>query len=305
MALELQILGSNSAAFAHNRHHTAQLLRVQDQYFLIDCGEGTQLQIKKYKIKLSRINHILISHLHGDHYYGLIGLISTLHLYGRKADLQIVGPPGLKEIIQLQLKYSDTRLSYDIKFREWTAGEAEVVYETEKMTITTIPLDHRVACSGYLFQEKPKKRGINKQVVDKKLTPIQANQLRNGEDVYDEDGKLIYENATATYPPKKPYSYAFCSDTRLIPQLAEIVKNVDLLYHEATFMDDMADRAAKTYHTTARQAGALAKEANVHQLLLGHFSTRYRDLTPLLKEARAEFPESYLAEEGKSFVVNN
>ncbi len=305
MALELQILGSNSAAFAHNRHHTSQLLRVQDQYFLIDCGEGTQLQIKKYKIKLSRINHILISHLHGDHYYGLIGLISTLHLYGRKADLLIIGPPGLKEILQLQLKYSDTRLSYDIKFHEWIAGESSVVYETEKMTVTTIPLDHRVACSGYLFQEKLKKRGINKQVVDKKLTPIEANLLRNGEDVYDEDGQLKYENATATFPPKKPYSYAFCSDTRLIPELAEALKDVDLLYHEATFMDDMSNRAAMTYHTTAKQAGELARRANVRQLLLGHFSTRYRDLTPLLKEARTEFPETDLAEEGKSFVVNH
>ncbi|MFT7030346.1 MAG: ribonuclease Z [Marinoscillum sp.] len=305
MALELQILGSNAAAFANGRHHTSQLLRVQDKYFLIDCGEGTQLQIKKYKIKLSRINHILISHLHGDHYYGLIGLISTLHLYGRNDDLVITGPPGLRDILTLQLKYSETRLSFDIKFHEWVANETSIVFEDDKMVVTTIPLNHRVPCSGYLFREKPKLRGINKQVVDIKLTPIQANKLRNGEDLLDDEGNLIYKNELATFHPKNPYSYAFCSDTKPIPELAERLKNIDLLYHEATFMDDMSERAASTYHSTAKQAASLAKAANVRQLLLGHFSTRYRDLRPLLKEAQSEFPESYLAEEGKNFVINH
>ncbi|MFH6985434.1 ribonuclease Z [Marinoscillum luteum] len=305
MALELQILGSNSAAFAHNRHHTSQLLRVQDKYFMIDCGEGTQLQVKRYKIKLSRINHILISHLHGDHYYGLMGLVSTLHLYGRTADLHIYGPPGLADIITLQLKYSATRLSYDIKFHEWVPETSSVIYEDDKLTITTIPLNHRIHCSGYLFKEKPKKRGINKLVVDKKLAPNQANALRNGEDIYNEDGTLLYKNSLATLPPKKPYSYAYCSDTKLIPQLVDVIRDVDLIYHEATFMDDMKDRAENTYHTTARQAAQLASEAHVGQLLLGHFSTRYRDLNPLLSEARSVFRESYLAEEGKRFVVNH
>ncbi|WP_159581118.1 ribonuclease Z [Marinoscillum sp. 108] len=305
MALELQILGSNSAAFAHNRHHTSQLLRVQDKYFMIDCGEGTQLQVKRYKIKLSRINHILISHLHGDHYYGLMGLVSTLHLYGRTADLHIYGPPGLADIITLQLKYSATRLSYDIKFHEWVPETSSVIYEDDKLTITTIPLNHRIHCSGYLFKEKPKKRGINKLVVDKKLAPNQANALRNGEDIYNEDGSLLYKNSLATLPPKKPYSYAYCSDTKLIPQLVDVIRDVDLIYHEATFMDDMKDRAENTYHTTARQAAQLASEAHVGQLLLGHFSTRYRDLNPLLSEARSVFRESYLAEEGKRFVVNH
>ncbi|MEQ8580793.1 MAG: ribonuclease Z [Marinoscillum sp.] len=305
MALELQILGSNSAAFAHNRHHTSQLLRVQDKYFMIDCGEGTQLQVKRYKIKLSRINHILISHLHGDHYYGLMGLVSTLHLYGRTADLHIYGPPGLADIITLQLKYSATRLSYDIRFHEWVPETISVIYEDDKLTITTIPLNHRIHCSGYLFKEKPKKRGINKLVVDKKLTPNQANALRNGEDIFNEDGTLLYKNSLATLPPKKPYSYAYCSDTKLIPQLVDVIRDVDLIYHEATFMDDMKDRAENTYHTTARQAAQLAAEANVGQLLLGHFSTRYRDLNPLLSEARSVFRESYLAEEGKRFVVNH
>jgi len=271
---------------------------------MIDCGEGTQLQIKKYKIKLSRINHILISHLHGDHYYGLMGLMSTLHLYGRQSDLHIYGPPGLSDIISLQLKYSATRLSYDIRFHEWTPEKTEVIYDDDKLTITTIPLDHRIHCSGFLFREKPKKRGINKYVVTETLTPVAANKLRNGEDIYDEEGNLIYENALATLPPKKPYSYAYCSDTRLIPELANTLKDVDMVYHESTFMDDMRERAATTYHTTARQAAQLAKDANAGQLLLGHFSTRYRDLNPMLAEARSVFEESYLAEEGKKFVVN-
>lgn len=305
MAIELQILGSNSAAFAHNRHHTSQLLRVQDKYFLIDCGEGTQLLIKKHKIKLSRINQILISHLHGDHYYGLMGLISTLHLYGRKSDLIVYGPPGLSEIITLQLKYSATRLSYDILFKEWTPEVLDVIYEDDKLTITTIPLDHRIPCSGYLFREKGKKRGINKNVLSKKITPLEAIALRNGEDLYKPDGTLLHRNKDVTFEPKKPYSYAYCSDTRYIPHLANIIKDVDLIYHESTFMEDMRERAQSTYHTTAKQAAELAKTANVGKLLLGHFSTRYRDLNPMLAEARSVFSESYLAEEGKKFIINH
>ncbi|HCX24085.1 MAG TPA: ribonuclease Z [Cytophagales bacterium] len=305
MAIELQILGSNSAAFAHNRHHTSQLLRVQDKYFLIDCGEGTQLLIKKYKIKLSRINEILISHLHGDHYYGLMGLISTLHLYGRQADLHIYGPPGLSEIITLQLKYSQTRLSYDIKFHEWTPEKSEKIYDDSKLTITTIPLNHRIPCSGYFFKEKTKKRGINKSKIAEKLTPLQAIQLRNGEDLFNEAGELLYKNSEVTFPPKVPYSYAYCSDTKLIPELVETLQDVDMVYHESTFMDDMQDRAESTYHTTAKQAAQLAKDSNAKCLLLGHFSTRYKDLNPLLSEARSIFRESYLAEEGKKFVINH
>lgn len=304
MALELQILGSNSAAFAHSRHHTSQLLRIQEKYFLIDCGEGTQMLIKKHKIKLSRINTILISHLHGDHYYGLIGLLSTLHLYGRKTELKVYGPPGLKEIISLQLKYSGTRLTYDIDFHEWVPEVSSVIYEDDKMTITTIPLDHRVACSGYLFREKPKSRRINRDAIIGDLTPVQVNQLKRGEDVIDEDGHLIYEAKLVTLPPYRPFSYAFCSDTRFKVDLIETLKDVDLVYHESTFMHDMLDRAQKTYHTTARQAAELAREANVGKLILGHFSTRYRDLSPLLTEAKAYFPNAELAIEGQKFVVS-
>ena len=304
MALELQILGSNSAAFAHSRHHTSQLLRIQEKYFLVDCGEGTQMLIKKYKIKLSRINTILISHLHGDHYYGLIGLLSTLHLYGRKTVLKIFGPPGLRDIISLQLKYSETRLTYDIDFREWEPNVSSVIYEDDKMMIKTVPLEHRVSCSGYLFQEKPKSRRIRREAVEGHLTPSQVNLLKMGEDVYNEDNQLIYDAKLVTLPPYRPFSYAFCSDTRYKPSLIETLNKVDLVYHEATFMHDMLDRAQNTYHTTARQAAELARDANIGKLLLGHFSTRYRDLNPLLVEARQYFENTELAIEGEKFVVS-
>lgn len=304
MALELHILGSNSAAFAHNRHHTSQLLRVQEKFFLIDCGEGTQLLLKKNKIKLSRINYVLISHLHGDHYYGLMGLISTLHLFGRKTDLYLFGPPGLSEIISLQLRYSETRLSYDIKFREWTPDQSEIIFEDEKMTITTVPLDHRVPCSGYLFREKEKPRRLRRETITRKLTPVQVKQLKQGDDLFDEDGHLIYENRLVTSPPQRPFSYAFCSDTRYKPDLIERLKGVDMVYHESTFMEDMRERARNTYHTTAIQAAEFAKAAGIGKLLLGHFSTRYRDLQPLLEEARSVFGNSELAIEGNKYIVN-
>lgn len=270
---------------------------------MIDCGEGTQLLIKKYKIKLSRINYIFISHLHGDHYYGLMGLISTLHLYGRQSDLHIYGPPGLSEIISIQLKYSTTRLTYDIKFTEWVPGTSQVLYDDDLLSVTTIPLDHRIDCSGFLFREKPKKRGINKNALNEQLPPSQINMLREGKDLLDDEGNIHYKNENVTFPPKKPFSYAFCSDTRYIPDLYKTVENVDLIYHESTFMEDMKERAASTYHTTAAQAAELARKANAGKLLLGHFSTRYRDLRPMLKEARDIFPETDLAEEGKKFVV--
>jgi ribonuclease Z len=304
LAIELHILGSNSAAFAHNRHQTSQFLRVQDKYFLIDCGEGTQLLLKKYHIKLSRINHILISHLHGDHYYGLIGLLSTLHLYGRQSELLLVGPPGLSDIISLQLKYSDTRLSYDIKFVEWIPGQEQIVYDDEKLSIQTVPLDHRVPCSGYVFREKRKKRTLIREAILRPLTPIQINELKDGKDIFDMDGNLVYHNSDVTTAAKKPYSYAYCSDTRYMPSLAEKLKDVSMVYHEATFMEDMKDRAATTFHTTARQAGQFAKDANIGRLLIGHFSTRYKDLTPVLKEAQEVFENTELAIEGQKFIIS-
>lgn len=304
MALSVKILGSNSASFAHNRHHSAQILQIQDQYFLIDCGEGTQLQLKKFGVKISRIDHILISHLHGDHYYGLIGLISTMHLYGRKKTLFMVGPPGLAEIITIQLRYSETDLNFPIEFIEWSKGEKRQILENEKITIETIPLDHRIPCSGYLFKEKHKKRRINKDKLEKKLSPAQIMALRNGEDIKDENGTVLFSSKEVTLPPHRSFSYAYCSDTRFDPGIVEQIKNVDILYHEATFANDMADRAHNTYHSTAEQAATIAQKADVRKLLIGHFSTRYKNLHEVLGEAKNVFQDTELAIEGQTYVVN-
>lgn len=305
MSLELLILGSNSAAFAHRRHHTAQVFKLQDQHFLIDCGEGTQLLMKRYKVKLSRIDHIFISHLHGDHYFGLIGLLSTMHLFGRKKELLLVGPPGLKEILQLQLRYSETSLNFHIKFVEFTPGESEVVLDHPKFTVTTLPMDHRVPCSGYLFKEKAKKRRINRnKLPDVQLSSLDIMRLKEGEDVINADGSIKYENKLLTLDPNPSYSYAFFSDTKLRPQLMDTIRGVDLLYHEATFANDMKERAVQTYHTTAEQAAQYAKDAEVGKLILGHFSARYKELDPIIDEAKAVFGNTELAIEGTKFVVD-
>ncbi|SNT11604.1 RNAse Z [Ekhidna lutea] len=305
MSLELLILGSNSAAFAHRRHHTAQLFKLQDQQFLIDCGEGTQLLMKRNKVKLSRIDHIFISHLHGDHYFGLIGLLSTMHLFGRKKELILIGPPGLKEIIQLQLRHSETALNFPIDFTEFKPGETSIVLDHPKYNVTALPMDHRVPCSGYLFKEKPKKRRINRKMLPEvKLSNLDIVRLKDGEDILNEDGSVKYENKLLTMDPNPSFSYAFFSDTKLRPELQKMIEGVDMLYHEATFANDMKDRAEQTYHTTAEQAAQYAKEANVGKLILGHFSARYKELDPIINEAKAVFPNTELAIEGTKFVVD-
>lgn len=272
--------------------------------FLIDCGEGTQLQMKKYKIKVNRINHIFISHLHGDHYYGLMGLISSMHLFGRKKDLFIYGPPGLLEIISLQLKYSETALNYKIVFKEWQPGVSELLYENDHLTVHSFPLNHRVNCSGFVFREKLKKKRINKKKLTKELTPLQIITLKNGDDLLDDQGNTWVKNEDITLAPHPSYSYAYCSDTKYDESILEYIKGVDILYHEATFMEDMSERAESTFHSTTLQAGRMAQMAGVNQLIIGHFSTRYKDLKPLLMEARTVFPNTELAIEGKDFTLN-
>ncbi|MEQ9403403.1 MAG: ribonuclease Z [Cyclobacteriaceae bacterium] len=305
MSLELQILGSNSAAFAHRRHHTSQLLKVQNQHFLIDCGEGTQLLLKKYHVKISRIDHIFISHMHGDHYFGLIGLLSTMHLFGREKELTLVAPPGLAEIISLQLKHSQTWLMYKINFVEFTPDAIELVFENQQLTVHTIPMNHAVPCSGFLFREKPKRRRINRKMIeDEEFSPLDLNRLKNGEDLFNSDGSLRFENKVITMDPFPSFTYAYCSDTLYKPDIIEQIKGADLLYHESTFADDMEERAHTTYHSTAKEAAEIAKEAGVGKLVLGHFSARYRELDIILEEAKSVFADSELAIEGTKFVVD-
>jgi ribonuclease Z len=302
--VELLILGSNAAAFAYGRHHTAQILKNHNKFFLIDCGEGTQIQIRKYKVKLSRLHCVLISHLHGDHYLGLTGLLNTMHLYGREASLKIIGPPGLRDILTLQFRHSQTTLTYPIEFIEWVPNTSQIVYEDDKLTVHTIPLEHKIICSGYLFREKPKPMRLDREAIRQPLVASEVSRLRRGQDILNIDGTIKYRAADVTLPALPSRSYAFCSDTRYMPHLAETLKNVDLLYHESSFLEEMADRAAQTKHSTAKQAAMVAKSAGAKKLLLGHFSSRYDNLDGFLQEAREIFPEAELAIEGATFEIN-
>ncbi len=305
MSISVKILGSNSASFAHNRHQTSQVVEIDNIFFLVDCGEGTQIQAKRYNVKISKIDYILISHLHGDHYYGLIGLISTMHLYGRRKTLTLIGPPGLLEIITLQLKHSGTNLAFKINLIEWKVGIQELILDLPKLTIKTIPMNHSISCSGYLFEEKENLRRLNVNCLPEQLTPFEIKTLKSGADLLNADGSVRYVNQLVTLPPKKHDSYAFCSDTRHQPEILNWIKGVDLLYHETTFMNDLVQRAQKTYHSTTTQAGQLAAAAEVKKLIIGHFSTRYRDLTPLLDEVKACFDKTYLATEGSIFKTDD
>jgi ribonuclease Z len=294
----LKILGSNSAAPAHNRHQTSQLLNIQNQLYLIDCGEGTQNQLKRFRARISKIHYIFISHLHGDHYLGLMGLILSMHLQGRVKDLHIFGPAPLAEIIVLQLKHSRTILNFKINFLNIDPIGSNVIYENNDLTVETIPLTHRIDCTGFLFREKPKLRRINKSKLppDFPLTHILA--LKEGEDILDINGQILFRNRELTLPPKRSRSYAYCSDTIYNEGIIEQIKNVDLLYHESTFLDDQRERARETFHSTALQAGCIARKAKVNMLVLGHYSIRYKELEPLLKEAKEEFLNTILAIEG-------
>ncbi|RJE70666.1 ribonuclease Z [Reichenbachiella sp. MSK19-1] len=304
MSFSVKILGSNASVPAHNRNQTSQLLTMMQVPFLIDCGEGTQVQLKKNKIKAQKIDYIFISHLHGDHYYGLIGLISSLHLYGRKKDLNIYGPPGLKEILAINLKHSQTALNYKINLTEWIYGEQQLLMETQNITVHSFPLNHRIPCSGFIFREKPKKRRIDRSKVIADIPPSKIISLKNGNDVFDQDGNLQYKNEDYTLDPAPSRAYAFCSDTKYDEAIIPYIHGVDILYHEATFMDNMTDRAAQTHHTTTIEAGLIAQKAQVNKLLIGHFSTRYKELLPMLAETKTIFENTELALEGYEFSID-
>lgn len=265
---------------------------------MIDCGEGTQLRLSKLKIKINKIDHILLSHLHGDHYFGLIGLMSTMHLFGRTKPLFIYGPSPIKEIIDLQLKHSETILNYEVIYLFTDLTESEIIFENKDLTVKKFLLNHSIFCTGFRFEEKPKKPKINTDQLPAGFNVSDIIKLKKGEDIYDDKGKLLYKNETLTFPPKRSRSYGYCSDTKYDETLLKYIANVDLLYHESTFANDMADRASNTFHSTAEQAALIAKKAGVGKLLLGHFSVRYRELDGILSEARNIFTESFLAIEG-------
>ena len=301
--MRLTILGCNAATPRKNAQTTAQLLEINGQMVLIDCGEGTQIQLRKLGIKFARIQHIFISHLHGDHFYGLIGLISTFRLLGRTADLHVYGPKGIKEVISLQLKLAKSWTDYNLFFHELDQEVSTLILDHEKFTVETLPLDHRVYTNGYLFREKVGKRKINSAAVANYGVEVaDMENLKQGKDIQLPNGDWV-ENNHLTFDPAPPKSYAFCSDTAYKPDLAEQVKGVSCLYHEATFLATHHDLAVKTKHSTAEEAAQIAAKAEVGQLILGHFSSRYPNLNAFIEQAQRHFQNVHLAEDGKIFDV--
>ena len=299
--MKLIILGCYSATPRTLNNTTSQVLEINNHMFLIDCGEGTQVQLRKHKIKFNRIKHIFISHLHGDHFFGLVGLISTFRLLTRETDLHICGPKGIKEVITLQMKLADSWTNYKLIFHELTSKASELIFEDDKVEVHTIPLNHRVYTNGFLFKEKEGERKLDiKAVEDANIDTAYFRKLKQGFDVENKDGVLI-DYKKVTKPANKPKSYAFCSDTMYKEDIVPIIKNVDVLYHESTFLEKHAHLGPKTKHSTAKEAAKIAKLANAETLILGHYSTRYDGLNAFKEEAQTVFKNVELSEDGKTF----
>jgi ribonuclease Z len=304
MSLKLTILGCHSATPRVNAHPTAQYLEIKNHHFLIDCGEGTQVQLRKYSVKFSKIKHIFISHLHGDHFYGLVGLISTFRLLNRETELHVYGPKGLKEIITLQLKLSNSWTQYPLLFHELNSNESELIFEDATVEVHTVPLDHRLYTNGFLFKEKLGERKLNVNAIAKfkEIKICDFQNLKNGRDYTLENGTVL-KNDSLTLNPPLPLSYAFCSDTAYFPEMVPLIKNANCLYHETTFLKDKEALATTTKHATAAQAAQIAQLAQVNQLIIGHYSGRYKNIEDFKTEAREFFENTHLAIEGKVFEI--
>ena len=303
MRFDVTILGSSSATPIYNRNPSSQLLNVNERYYLIDCGEGTQVQLLRNGIKAQRIENIFISHLHGDHYLGLVGLLSSLHLNGRTRPIYLYGPQELVEILDIQFKHSQTQLRYPLIFKATQTNHSEKIFENNDIIVESFVLDHRIPCTGFKFIQKKRARKIIKEKFDELKIPIDLiPELKKGGTFTDKKGRLYTADELTTEAPA-PRSYAYCSDTLCSWNYLKDITGVDTLYHEATFMHDMLARAEETYHTTSLQAGEIAIKAGVKQLLLGHFSARYRELDPLLDECKTVFANSKLAIEGQTFEI--
>ena len=301
--MKITILGCYAATPRTFTNPTSQVLEISGRLFLIDCGEGTQVQLRKNKIKFSKIDHVFISHLHGDHLYGLIGLVSTFMLLNRVSDLHIHGPIGIREIITLQLRLSKSWTSYGLFFHELDSDRSEVAYEDDKVVVTTIPLKHRIYTNGYLFREKQGIRKLNVEAVEKyNIDKCWYRNVVLGKDVTLEDGTTI-DNSLLTFEPIAPKSYAFCSDTVYNEDMIPIIEGVDMLYHETTFLQSEETLAKKTMHSTAKEAALIALKANVKNLLLGHYSTRYDSIELFRTEAQEIFPNVHLADDGLTFEI--
>ena len=299
--LAVTILGNNSALPAFDRHPTAQVVTMEDQIFLVDCGEGTQMQMAKYKIRRSKINYIFISHLHGDHYFGLIGLLTSMGLLGRTQELHIFAPGTLEDIIGLQLKVADIQLSYPLYFHPLT-GEGPIVREA-KFEVSCFPVYHRIECWGFSFREIRPFRRINPEKARQMDVPASFfDRLKWGENYLRKDGVLV-DNASVTEPATKAKSYAYAADTLFDERIAGHVKGVDLLYHETTYLRDLEEQAGKRFHSTTAQAATIARLAGVGRLIIGHFSSKYEKLLTFEQEARDIFPNTDLAMEGVTYKI--
>lgn len=303
MGFTVTILGSGAAVPTLKRGTTSQFVSCQQRSILIDCGEGTQIQMRKFKIKFQSIQVILISHLHGDHVFGLPGLISTMQLLGRKEGIIIIGPVGIKEFLLNQFKLSGLYNGFPLDFREIAPETTGLVFEDKCLEIQTFPLSHRIQTQGYRINEKPGNRRLDKEAFDKTgVSTSYINKLISGEDIEDNEGRIV-KTDDVTYSPKPTRSYAFCSDTAYHPPIIESLKDVDLLYHEATFTDHESDRASETYHSTAKQAATIALKSNAKRLILGHFSARYKTMDLHKEEAESIFERVFVPEDGELFNV--
>jgi ribonuclease Z len=301
--MKLTILGCYAATPRTLSNPTSQVLEIKNKIFLIDCAEGTQVQLRKSKVKFSKISHIFISHLHGDHFYGLIGLISTFMLLNREHDLHVFGPKGIKEIILLQLRASGSFTGYNLYFHELESKESETIYEDEKVIVKTIPLNHRVYTNGFLFQEKNIERKLNIEAVEEyQIDKIYFNKIKYGGDITLDDGRII-PNSELSFDPQVAKSYAYCSDTMYDERIIPIIENTDYLYHESTFLESEAHLSERTMHSTAKQAATIALKANVKNLILGHYSTRYGNIDLFKEQAETIFPNVHLADDGKEFEM--
>jgi ribonuclease Z len=301
--MKLTILGCYAATPRTLSNPTSQVLEIKNKVFLIDCAEGTQVQLRKSKVKFSKISHIFISHLHGDHFYGLVGLISTFMLLNRENDLHVYGPKGIKEIILLQLKYSGSYTAYNLYFHELESTESVTIFEDDDVAVKTIPLQHRIYTNGYLFEEKNTQRKPNIENIEAyNIDKVYYNKIKNGGDITLENG-IIIPNSELSFPPAPNKSYAFCSDTIYNENIIPIIESVDALYHESTFLETESHLAEKTMHSTAIQAATIAKKANVKKLILGHFSTRYGNIELFKEQAQTVFQNSDIADDGKEFDI--
>lgn len=299
----VHILGCGSALPTLRHNSSSQVVELRDKLFMIDCGEGAQISLRRSHLRFLGLNTIFISHLHGDHCLGLVGMISTFGLLGRTAPLHIYAPAPLEQLLRTELNMYCAGLEFKVEFHPVDTTQQKIIYEDRSLTVETIPLDHRVPCAGFLFREKPALPHIRRDMIDFYQLPVcYINNIKNGASWVMPDGTEI-PNSRLTYPADKPRTYAYCSDTRFIPTLKDIVQGVDLLYHEATYARDKEDNAAKYFHSTAADAARVARDANVGKLLLGHFSARYNDENILLNEAKEIFENTYLANEGQTVSI--